>query len=170
MIMPGQSIRMFISWLRHIIRTTASRSYPSVLSVLLRLIRRCWQIVVNDKERPQERGLALSSQPTEQDKLTTSVTLAVPLLHAPLHDEGCQPGMNIQIQTPELDEGSHAVVFTTQSQAPQNSCSPVIASSGSEPSIYITPPQSPVPGQSLGITLTPITPSQIRRNDRNAKI
>lgn len=162
----------FISWLRFIIRAAASRPYTSVLSNLLRLIRRWWQAAISRTDRLyRERDLlALSSRPTEQDTLTTSVTLAVPLLQAPLYNNGCQPGTNVQIQTLGLDEGSHAVAFNINIQSPLNSCSPLMPNTGSEPSIYTTPPQSPVPGQSPGITLNPITPSQIRRNDRNTKI
>ncbi|KAG1726304.1 hypothetical protein EDB19DRAFT_1914691 [Suillus lakei] len=58
---------------------TASRSYSILLSVLLRLIRRL-HVVIGGNERPyREHGLALSSQPIEQDKSTVSVTFAVPL-------------------------------------------------------------------------------------------
>lgn len=169
MIMPEIHIRMFkfISWLRRIIRTAASRPHTSVLFDFLRLIRRWWQVVIGRKERLwQEQG---SFQPTEQDKLTTSATLAVPLLQTPLHHEGCQPATNVHVQTTELDEGPHAVAFNTQS--PRNSCSPLMLSSGSEPRLIHTMPQRPpVPEQSPGITLTPITPSQIRRNDRSTKM
>lgn len=148
----------------------ASRRYTSVLFDFLRLIRRWWQVAVGRKERLcQEQGLlASSSQPIEQDKVTTSATLAVPLLQAPLHHEGCQPGTNVHVQTPGLDEGLQATAFNTQS--PWNSCSPLMPSSGSGPSIYTSPSRPPVPEQSPGITLTPITPSQIRRNDRSTKI
>jgi hypothetical protein len=169
--MPEQYIRLFklISWLRRIIRTVASRPYASVFSDLLRLIRRWWQIVIGRKEGlcRQQGLLALSSQATEQDKLTNSATLAVPLLQAPLHHEGCQPGTNVHAQTPGLDEGSHSVAFDTQ--PPRNLCSSSMPSSGFESSIYTTLPRPPVPDseQSPGITLTPITPSQIRRNDRS---
>ncbi|KAG1760698.1 hypothetical protein EDD22DRAFT_970954 [Suillus occidentalis] len=145
--MPENYTRMFkfISWLRHIIRTPVSRPYTSVLFDFLRLIRRWWQVAVGRKERLcQEQG---SSQPTEQDKLTTSATLAVPPLQTPLHHEGCQPATNVRVQTTEIDEGPHALWIRAQN-----------------------PQRPPVPEQSPGITLTPITPSQIRRNDRSTKI
>jgi hypothetical protein len=148
--MPEQyrSIRIrmfkFISWLRFIIRAAASRPYTSVLSNLLRLIRRWWQAAISRTDRLyRERDLlALSSRPTEQDTLTTSVTLAVPLLQAPLYNNGCQPGTNVQIQTLGLDEGSYAVAFNINIQSPLNSCSPSMPSTRSEPSIYTTPPVS----------------------------
>ncbi|KAG1794487.1 uncharacterized protein BJ212DRAFT_659058 [Suillus subaureus] len=74
-------IRTLISWLRLTVKTTAFKSYRTLLSVLLRMIRHC-QFVLNGKERSlREQSLALSSQlVTNQDGLTASVTLAVPRL------------------------------------------------------------------------------------------
>lgn len=59
-IMSRRRIRIFIAWLRLIVKKTASGSYKILLSVFLRLFR-CWQDVINTKERTcQEprRGLA----------------------------------------------------------------------------------------------------------------
>ncbi|KAG1740186.1 uncharacterized protein EDB91DRAFT_1133546 [Suillus paluster] len=146
--MPREYIRMFISWLRLIVRNTAFRSYASVLSGLLRLFRHC-QAVIGGKERAfQEPVLALSSQPTDQDK-PTSVTLAVPSFGAPLQSQG-----------------SNAVASNAQS--PQNSYAPWTSSSMPEPSItgVATPLYPVVPKQSSDITLIPIIPGQIKRYER----
>ncbi|KAG1723719.1 uncharacterized protein EDB91DRAFT_1340174 [Suillus paluster] len=83
MIIPREYLRAFISWLRLILKTTASRLYTSLSSVLLRLIR-CCQLAGSGQERACREGiLALSSQPAEQDRLPASVTLAVPLSSIP---------------------------------------------------------------------------------------
>jgi hypothetical protein len=107
-------IRRFISWMKLILRVTARRSYATFLSIL-RLVRHCQgQVPGVGKDRAfQECGLALSSQPTGQDRLA-ALTLAVPL----------------------------AAVDTT-------------------------PPQFAVPGEPFDITLTPITPEEVHRYDRN---
>ncbi|KAG0708037.1 hypothetical protein DFH29DRAFT_563050 [Suillus ampliporus] len=159
--MRGQ-IRMFIPWLKLIIKRTAFRSYKSLLSVLLRLIQHC-QFVVNGEERVcRERGLALSSQPVaNQDGLTASVTLAVPFLQAPPQSRGYQAGPNVQFPTPQL-QGSNGVVCNAQS--PGNCSAPLpIPSSMPQPitlGIVTYPPPD--------ITLTPIVPEpQVRRYDRN---
>ncbi|KAG1751122.1 hypothetical protein EDB19DRAFT_1903981 [Suillus lakei] len=98
-------IRMFISWLRLTFKTTAFRSYRILLSGLLRVIRH-YRFLVNGQERSYwEQGLSLSSQPvtvTNRVGLTAFVTLAVPLAEAPLQS---QPVMNIQMPTPELNQG-----------------------------------------------------------------
>jgi hypothetical protein len=166
MVMPGRHIRTFISWLRVVFKTTAVRSYTDILSALSRLIRYCYVVASGPgKARAcRERGLALSSQADKPAKLTASVTLAVPILQAPLHSAGCQLGMDVR----PLDEGSHSAAFTNQ--APQNSCSPLTLSSGSEYDIYATLAERPVPGQSLDTTLMPITPRQIGRYDKNVKM
>jgi hypothetical protein len=111
---PGGYARWFVSWVGHIMRATARRSYATFLFIL-RLIRHCQgQVPGVGKDRAfQECGLALSSQPPGQDRLAT-LTLAVPL----------------------------AAVDTT-------------------------PPQFAVPGQPFDITLTPITPEEVNRYDRN---
>jgi hypothetical protein len=172
MIMPGRHIQTSISWLRVVVRMTAVRSYTNILSALLRLIRYCYIVIGGPgKERAcQDRGLALSSQANESDKLTNSVTLAVPILQAPLDSEGSQLEMDVHPPTLALHQGSHAVAFNNQ--VPQNSYSPSIpiSSSGSKHSIYTTLPQYPVPGQSLDISLMPITPRQIGRYDRDVKM
>lgn len=163
MVMPGRHIWTFISWLRVILKTTSVRS---ILSVLLRLIRYCYVVIGRPgKERAcRERGLALSSQADEPAKLTASLTLAVPILQAPLYSEECQLGTEVH----PLDEMSHAATF--RNQVLQNS--PLTPSPGSELSAvyYPTLPERSVLGQSLDTTLMPITPRQIGRYDRNVKI
>lgn len=167
--MPGRHIRTFLSWLRVVVKTTAVRSYTGILSALLRLIRHCYIIRGPGKERTcREWGLALSSQANEQDKLTASLTLAVPILQEPLGHEGSQLGMDVHPQTLALDEGMH--VMASKNQALQNSCSPLSFGSGSEHNIHTTSLQCPMPGQSLDTTLMPITPRQIGRYDRDVKI
>jgi hypothetical protein len=109
---PGGYVRWFVSWVGHIIRTTARRSYATFFSIL-RLIRH-YQVPGIGRDRAfQECGLALSSQPTGQDRLA-ALTLAVPLT-----------------------------------------------------AVDTTPPQFAVPGQPFDITLTPITPEEVHRYDRN---
>ncbi|KAG0696391.1 hypothetical protein DFH29DRAFT_1082912 [Suillus ampliporus] len=154
------------------IETATFRSYSSLVSVLLQLIRHC-QSVVTGKERDlRERGLALSSQPANQD--AASVTLAVPLLKAPLPSKGYQAGTTIQAQvpTPELHEGSDAIAYNTQS--PRNSSALLIPMP--EPSIYnpvgvatALPPAASA--QCFDITLTPIVPEpQVSRYERNVPV
>ncbi|KAG0709134.1 hypothetical protein DFH29DRAFT_993306 [Suillus ampliporus] len=94
------------------------------------------------------------------------VSLAVPLLGAPLHNEESQPGTNAQ--TPELHEGPSGVASDTQSH--QNSLLPSITSITPDPSIYSMPEQSLLPAVSLNRTVIPITPGEIRRYDRTRTI
>ncbi|KAG0693486.1 hypothetical protein DFH29DRAFT_1039268 [Suillus ampliporus] len=94
------------------------------------------------------------------------VSLAVPLLGAPLHNEESQPGTNTQ--TPELHEGPSGVASDTQSH--QNSLLPSITSVTPDPSIYSMPEQSLLPAVSLNRTVIPITPREIRRYDRTRTI
>ncbi|KAG2139271.1 hypothetical protein DEU56DRAFT_944095, partial [Suillus clintonianus] len=178
MIIHGKHIRMFISWLRHIVKTIAFRSYRNLLSVILRLIRHC-QSVVNGKEGDfrEAPGLALSSQPaTDRSEPTPPVSLAVPLLEVPLqglHGQGSQPGMsiqNMQMPIPELHGGSNDAAFNTDTLP--NSYAPLMPSSMPEPSTLevgvATPPPLAVPGQT--ITLTPIVPDQSNRYKRNVRV
>ncbi|KAG1838590.1 hypothetical protein DFJ58DRAFT_813820 [Suillus subalutaceus] len=101
MILPRGYIRMFISWLRPIIRTTAFRTYTSILSLLLRVFRHC-QAIIGGKERVfREPGLALSSQPAPANqKKSTSVTLAVPLFQPPCMISMPEPSTTTSIVTP----------------------------------------------------------------------
>ncbi|KAG1816398.1 uncharacterized protein BJ212DRAFT_1577075 [Suillus subaureus] len=152
MILPRGYIRTLISWLRPIIRTTAFRSYTSILSFLLQVFRRC-QAIINGKERVfREPGLALSSQPAPiNQKKSTSVTLAVPLFEPP----------------PRQSDGWNGVASNIQS--PLDSCAPCIISmpEPSTTSSIVTPSHPVAPIQSLdSITLTPTTPGQIKRYDR----
>ncbi|KAG2053024.1 hypothetical protein BDR06DRAFT_956884 [Suillus hirtellus] len=165
------NIRMLISWLRVIIKTTAFRSYRSLLSILLRLIRHC-QSVVNGKEGP---GLALSSQPVaNQPELTPSVSLAVPLLEAPLQTQGFQPGMKLHMPIPEPYEVTNINVTAHDTQAPGSSAAPLPPIPMPEPSIPVTVAMSPppvTPGQIVDIFLTPIVPEpQVRRYERHIPI
>lgn len=99
----GKYCRMFISWLRHIVKTATFRSYRSLLFVLLQLVRH-FKSIVNRKEedfRGRPGDLALNSQPgTDQpDSKPAPVSLAVPLLEAPLQSsrsQGFRPQMDIQ--------------------------------------------------------------------------
>ncbi|KAG2091845.1 uncharacterized protein F5147DRAFT_779888 [Suillus discolor] len=169
-------IRMFISWLRVIIKTTAFRSYRSLLSILLRLIRHC-QSVVNGKEGEfRERpGLASSSQPVaNQPELTPSVSLAVPLLEAPLQTKEFQSGMDVHMPIPEPYEGTNINVTAHDTQSPGSSAVPFPPMSMPEPSIPVTVAMSPpptTPGQNVDIFLTPIVPEpQVRRYERHIPI
>ncbi|KAG2028223.1 hypothetical protein BDR03DRAFT_1020088 [Suillus americanus] len=180
--MHGRYIRMFISWLRHIVKTAAFHSYRSLLSVLLRLIRHS-QSVFNEKEGDfrQRPSLALSSQPViDQDKPTPSVTLAVPLLKAPLQSQGCQPGTILQSPTGgELNARPNSVAYNTQS--PGNSSAPLILSMPKPnvcnpvgvPILSPSPPPPPPPPVAPGhdITLVPIVPGpQVSRYDRHVTV
>ncbi|KAG1767330.1 hypothetical protein EV702DRAFT_1013229 [Suillus placidus] len=171
-------IRIFISWLRLIIKTTAFRSYRSLLSILLRLIRHC-QSVVNGKEGDfRERpGLALSSEPVaNQPEPTPPVSLAVSLLQveAPLQTQGSQPGTNVRVPIPEPHEGTNIDVTAYDAQSPQNSVAPFTPIAMPEPSIPVVvamPPPPTTPGQAIDIFLTPIVPEpQIRRYDRHVPL
>jgi hypothetical protein len=143
---------MFISWLKHIIRTTAFRSYTNILSVLMRVFRHC-QAMISGKERAlREPGLALSSQsaPVDQGKLT-SLTLAMPLFESsPQQSDGRNDtASNIQ---PPLDYYVPCII-----SMPEPSTTTDIA----------PPPHPVVPVQSFdSITLIPATPGQIKRYDR----
>lgn len=164
-------IRMLISWLRVIIKTTAFRSYRSLLSILLRLIRHC-QSVVNGKEGP---GLALSSQPVaNQPEPTPSVSLAVPLLEAPLQTQEFQPGMNLHMPIPEPYEVPNISVTAHDTQSPGSSAVPLPPIPMPEPSIPVTVAMSPpptTPGQIVDIFLTPIVPEpQVKRYERHIPI
>ncbi|KAG2358330.1 hypothetical protein BDR07DRAFT_1337834 [Suillus spraguei] len=147
MIMHGRYIRMFISWLKHIVETAAFYSYRSV-SVLLRLIHH-FQSVFNAKEGDFQKrsGSASSSQPVvDQDKLTPSVTLAVPLVKALPQSQGSQTGTSLQSSTGgELNAIPNNVAHNP---------TPL-------------PPAAPGPV----ITLVPIVPEkQVRRYDRDVKV
>ncbi|KAG2139270.1 hypothetical protein DEU56DRAFT_912107 [Suillus clintonianus] len=166
-------IRMFISWLRLIVKTTAFRSCRSLLSVLLRLIRHC-QSAVNGKEADfQERpSLALSSQPmANQPESTPVVSLAVPLLKAPLHTQGFQPVMNVQMPTPDPYAGTNTNDPTYNAHSPQHSIAPFTPISMPEPSIHIAIPSPPAaPGQTFDTFLIPIVPDQVKRYERNVRV
>ncbi|KAG2091846.1 uncharacterized protein F5147DRAFT_840739 [Suillus discolor] len=175
---------MFIFWLRHIVKTAAFRSY-SLLSVLLRLIRHC-QSILNGKEedfRERPGGLTLSSRPgtnlnQPDSEPAPPVSLAVPLLKAPLqslHTQGSQPQMDIQdrqMPTPGLHGGSNDAAFNMD--FPPNSSAPSRLSSASEAGILevgiATPPPLVAPGQTFDITLTPITPYQVKRYRRDVRV
>lgn len=171
MIIHGKHSRMFFSWLRHIVKTTAFRLY----TYLLRLIRHCQSVVNGRKEDFQERpdGLALSTQPvTEQLKPTppVSLTLAVPLLEAPLHDQRSPPGtsVNVQMPTPKFHGWSNDSAF--DADFPPHSFAPFMPSSIPGPSISMvvtTPPAPAVPDQ---IFLTPIVPQQVNRYGKNVRV
>lgn len=138
---------MFISWLKHIVETAAFYSYRSV-SVLLRLIQH-FQSIFNEKEGDFKKrsGPALSSQPViDQDKLTPSVTLAVPLLKAPPQSQGYQTGTSLQLSSGgELNAIPNNVAHNP---------TPL-------------PPVAPGPV----VTLVPIVPeTQVRRYDRDVKV
>ncbi|KAG1815233.1 uncharacterized protein BJ212DRAFT_1481756 [Suillus subaureus] len=162
-------IRMFISWLRLIIKRTAFRSYRRLLSILLRVIRHC-QSVVNGKEGNfRERpSLALSSQPVaNQPEPTPSVSLAVPLRVS-------QPGTNVQMSISEPYEGTNINVSAYDTQSPRNPTAPSTPISMPEPSIPVVvamPPSPTAPGQTLNIFLTPIVPEpQVRRYERRVPV
>ncbi|OAX36834.1 hypothetical protein K503DRAFT_743659 [Rhizopogon vinicolor AM-OR11-026] len=96
--MPKGYIRVFI-WLSHIFRKTTFRSHKVFLAVI-RLFRRC-EVVSGGQERVfRERGPALSSQPTNQDKLPASVTLAVPepTIPGPMLPQLAASGQSIVIE------------------------------------------------------------------------
>ncbi|KAG2030680.1 hypothetical protein BDR03DRAFT_1016879 [Suillus americanus] len=169
--------------MRYVVKTAAFRSYRSLLSVLLRLTRHCLSIVNGKEEDFRERsgGFASNSQPgTNQPDLepVPAVSLAVPLLKAPLqslHSRGSRPQVDIQnlhMPVPGLHEGSNDAAFNTDS--PPNSSVPSRPSSASEPSIPevdVTTPQPLVaPGQTFDIILTPITPQQVNRYQRNMRV
>ncbi|KAG2131694.1 hypothetical protein DEU56DRAFT_454897 [Suillus clintonianus] len=154
--MPGgYHIHIFISWLRLTTRTTASRSYKSLLSFFLRLIRH-YEAVIGGKDRVlREPGSAFSSQPTAQEKKTYE-TLAVPLLKAPPESQS---------------EGLNGIASNTRS--PRTSSAPLALSyiTMPEPSIHIavavtTPPHPTAVGRFCDIS-TPIIPGQIKRYERN---
>jgi hypothetical protein len=154
--MLGGYIRILLSWLSLVVKKTC-RSYKTFLAVL-RLFKR------GRKQRTsRERGLALSSQPTE---LTPSVTLALPLLRAPVQSGRPQAESNVQFPTPQPDgEGLNVATFNTQ--APQNIVASSIPNSipMPEPFICPPPPQLASLGQS-NIILTRIIPKEIKRYDR----
>ncbi|KAG1839795.1 hypothetical protein F4604DRAFT_1691067 [Suillus subluteus] len=175
--MHRRYIRMFISWLRHIFKTAAFHSYSNLLSVLLRLIRHC-QSAFDEKERffRERPSLALSSQPV--DRPTPSVTLAVPLLEAPLQSQGCQPvleaplqsqgcqpGMSLQSQThDELHQRANSVAYNAQSLS--KSSAPLIPSSMPRPNTYDPSGAAIMPVHM--ITLIPIVPGkQVKRYERH---
>lgn len=159
---------MFISWLRHISKTAAFHSYR-LLQSLLRLIQH-YRSVINGREWDfRERpSLALSSQPViDQGKPTPpSVTLAVPLLEAPPHSQGGQPGTSLQPQPPtrgELNGSPNGVACNALSPL----STPFIPVHMPKPNIY-----TPAGVATLGrITLIPIVPGpQISRYDRHVAI
>ncbi|OJA08948.1 hypothetical protein AZE42_07505 [Rhizopogon vesiculosus] len=75
--LAGGYIRRIISWMRLIVRVTARRSYTTLLSIL-RLLRHCQFLRNSDSGFRKPQGLALSSQPIDQNRLTVYSTLAVP--------------------------------------------------------------------------------------------
>ncbi|KAG1775696.1 hypothetical protein EV702DRAFT_1007431 [Suillus placidus] len=153
MVVPRGYIRMFISRLRLIIRTTAFRSYTSILSVLLRVFRHC-QAIIGGKERVfRESGLAFSSQPApvNQEK-SASMTLAVPLFSE---------------LPPRQSDGRNGVASNIQS--PLDSCAPCITAMPQPATTtnIATPPHPMAPVQSFeSITLIPAIPGKIKRYDR----
>ncbi|OJA08211.1 hypothetical protein AZE42_06851 [Rhizopogon vesiculosus] len=163
--MPKGYIRVFV-WLSHIFRKTAFRSYKVFLAVI-RLFRRC-EVVSGGKERVfRERGLALSSQPTDQTNLPppVSLTLAVP---PQSEDPWSQPGTGVQPPTfQQVNEGSNCVAFDTKS--PQNIIASLASSSMPEPNIPIQL-QPVASGQSIVINLTPIIPTEVKRYSRNIPV
>ncbi|KAG1737409.1 hypothetical protein EDB19DRAFT_1829514 [Suillus lakei] len=177
MISRGKYVPTLISWLRHIVKTAVFRSYRSLLSVLLRLIR-YFQSVVNGKEedfRKRPSGLTSSSQPaTNQPDPAPPVTLslAVPLLEAPpqsLSKLESQPGTNVQNFHPGLDGGSNDSAFNTD--FPPNSSMPWMSSPAPELGISEVgvATSSTLPKDS-DITLTPIVPDQVNRYGRNVRV
>jgi hypothetical protein len=164
-IMYGRYAHMFISWLRHIFKTAAFHSYRHLQS-LLRLIQH-YRSVINGREWDfRERpSLALSSQPVINQGGPTppSVTLAVPLLEAPPHSQGGQPGTSLQPQSPtrgELNGSPNGKACNAQSPL----STPLIPGYMPKPNIY-TPAGVATPGC---ITLIPIVPGpQISRYDRH---
>ncbi|KAG1719828.1 hypothetical protein EDB19DRAFT_1860582 [Suillus lakei] len=169
--MRGRYIRMFISWLRIFIKTAAFRSYRSLLSVCLRLIRHYEYIEEEGfRERP---GLAFSSQPVaNQPEPTTHVSLAVPLREAPIRTQGHQP--NVQMPIPELHEGTNMIDSADNTRSPRNSAVPLIPICMPESSISVViamPLPSTAPVQTFDVILTPIVPEpQVRRYDRHVRI
>ncbi|KAG1898112.1 uncharacterized protein F5891DRAFT_1044521 [Suillus fuscotomentosus] len=171
MIMHARYIRMFISWLRRVLKTAVFRSYKSLLYVLLRLIRHS-RSVFNRKEGDfqQRFGLALSSQPVINQDKTPSVTLAVPLFKPP-QSQGYQPGMSLQLPTGgELNARPNNVAHNAQST--EMSAAPLILSTP-EPSVCnlvgVGIPLPAAPGHVT--TLVPIVPGpQVRRYDRHIPV
>ncbi|KAG2121819.1 hypothetical protein BD769DRAFT_1641370 [Suillus cothurnatus] len=166
-------IRMFISWLRPIIKTTAFRSYKRLLSILLRVIRHC-RSLVNEKEGDfRERPtLALSSQPVANQP---EPSLAVPLLEAPIQARGSHTGTNVQVPIPEPREETNISVSAYDTQSPQNpasSSTPISMPVPSIPMVIATPPPPPTkPGNTVDIILTPIVPEpQVKRYDRDVRV
>lgn len=167
---------MFISWLRHIVKTAAFHSYRSLrslFSVLLRLIRHS-QFVFNEKEGDfqQPSGLALSSQPTiNQDKSALPATLAVPLLDEHLKSQGHQPGTSLLPPTGgELNARPNSVAYNIQ--PPGMSSAPLL----SMPQPHVCNPvgaPTPLPPAAPrhDITLVPIVPGpQVNRYERHVTI
>lgn len=178
----GKYCRMFISWLRHIVKTATIRSYRSLLFVLLQLVRH-FKSIVNGKEedfREWPGNLALSSQPgTDQpDSKPAPVSLAVPLLEAPpqsSRNQGSRPQMVIQnLQTPTLGlhEGSNDAAFNTD--FPLNSSASLMSSSVLKLNIpedgIALPPPLAAQDQTFDITLIPIIPQQVNRYRRNVRV
>lgn len=178
----GKYCRMFISWLRHIVKTATIRSYRSLLFVLLQLVRH-FKSIVNGKEedfREWPGNLALSSLPgTDQlDSKAAPVSLAVPLLEAPpqsSRNQGSRPQMVIQnLQTPTLGlhEGSSDTAFNTD--FPPNSSASLMSSSVLKLNILedgiALPPPLAAQDQTFDITLIPIIPQQVNRYRRNVRV
>lgn len=157
MIDHGILFSKFISLLKHIIKTAAFRSYRSVISVLLQLIRH-YQSVINGKEeafRGWPGGLASSSQPaTNQHHSAPPISLAMPLLEAPLQSIHTQVFQlrtdvhNLQITTPGLHGWPNNAALNTASPP------------------HFPPPL--IPEQASVITLIPIVPDpQVAQYERN---
>jgi hypothetical protein len=162
--MPKRYIRMFISWLSLVFKKITFRSYKTFLAVL-RLFRHC-ELRSGGKERAfRERGLALSSQPTDPDKLSALMTLAVPLLEAPPQSEGPQPVSSPQLPMPgPTDEGLNAM--PSSADPPENLFASSIPTSMPEPSILADMPLQPAAPEPYFVTLIPIIPMQIKRYER----
>ncbi|KAG1844493.1 hypothetical protein F4604DRAFT_1821488 [Suillus subluteus] len=115
--------------------------------------------------------LPASGQPPEP---TPPVSLAVPLLEAPLQTRGSQPGTNVQMPIAEPYEGMNINVSAYDTQSPQNPAAPSTPFSMPEPSIpavVAVPPLPTTPGQTFDILLTPIVPeSQVRRYGRHVPV
>jgi hypothetical protein len=151
----GYHIRMFISWLKLSVRATVFRSYSSLLAFLLRLIRHC-QVFLSRKERAfREPGLAFCSHPADQEK-NVHVTLAVPLLKAPL--QSLEPNFlasnNQSFPTPSVPSTPSYIPM------PKLSIHTTVAAT-------TLMPHPAASGQLFDITLTPIIPEQIKRYERN---
>ncbi|KAG2368659.1 hypothetical protein BDR07DRAFT_1390523 [Suillus spraguei] len=152
-------IRMFISWLRLIIKITAFRLHRSLLSILLRLIQHCKSVVKGKEGNFREwPSLALSSQPVanQPEPAPPATSLAMPLLEA--------PEANVQMPVPGPYGGANVNVSAYH----------VPSISMPEPNIpadNTMPPPLTVQLQTFDIILTPIVPEpQVRRYERHVPV